>query len=209
MFVLSTLEDNIAVQPSELNVPTVEAITKVIEKNYFDKVIHDVGLVVTLYDIQHIEGGYVYPLEGAARFRVKFRLVVFRPFVGEVLVGKLAKSDRKGLSVSLGFFNDILVPEYELPEPSMFDLKENTWLWKYEGTDMFFDVGDDIRVRVTRVLFNPLPPPPELQHGVAEEQKVGTGGNPYIPMEVEATTNEEGLGITMWWAQDDEEEEAA
>lgn len=35
------------------------------------------------------EGGHVYPNDGAAYFKARFRLVVFRPFVGEVLVGTL------------------------------------------------------------------------------------------------------------------------
>jgi DNA-directed RNA polymerase subunit E'/Rpb7 len=35
------------------------------------------------------EGGHVYPNDGAAYFKARFRLVIFRPFVGEVLVGTL------------------------------------------------------------------------------------------------------------------------
>ena len=44
----------------------------------------NLGLVVSLYDIASIEGGFVYPNDGAAYFTAKFRLVVFRPFPGEV-----------------------------------------------------------------------------------------------------------------------------
>jgi DNA-directed RNA polymerase subunit E'/Rpb7 len=36
------------------------------------------------------EGGHIYPNDGAAYFKARFRLVVFRPFIGEVLVGTLA-----------------------------------------------------------------------------------------------------------------------
>jgi hypothetical protein len=36
-----------------------------------------------------LEGGHVYPNDGAAYFKACFRLVVFRPFVGQVLVGTL------------------------------------------------------------------------------------------------------------------------
>lgn len=42
--------------------------------------------------------------------KVKFRLVMFRPFVGEVLEGKVRSSSEEGIHVSLGFFDDILVP---------------------------------------------------------------------------------------------------
>lgn len=59
-----------------------------------DKVVPKAGLVITIYDILDISGGFIYPSDGAAIYDVKFRLVVFLPFVGEVLVGRLVKSTR-------------------------------------------------------------------------------------------------------------------
>lgn len=41
----------------------------------------------------------------------EFRLVVFRPFVGEVLVGRIMASTHKGIRVSLEFFDDIFIPD--------------------------------------------------------------------------------------------------
>ena len=91
---LSTLEDNVRVLPQDLAKPSLQAITEVIEKLYIDKVISDLGLAVTIYDILHVEGGFIYPSDGAAHFTVKFRLIIFRPFVDEVLTGRLIKSSR-------------------------------------------------------------------------------------------------------------------
>ncbi len=51
-------------------------------------------------------------------FAVTFRLMVFRPFVGEVLVGRVSQCAEGGLRVSLGFFDDIVVPSYLLQTPS-------------------------------------------------------------------------------------------
>ena len=69
------------------------------------------GLVITLYEIVSIEGGTVYPGEGSAHFKVEFRVVVFRPFNGEILEGTLKRADKTGLYVDIGFFSDIFVPE--------------------------------------------------------------------------------------------------
>eukprot|EP00955_Chlamydomonas_euryale_P067610 359882-Chlamydomonas_euryale.AAC.2 len=55
-----------------------------------------------------------HPSNTSPHRQVRFRLVVFRPFVGEVLVGQLKSCSREGLRVSLGFFDDILVPDYML-----------------------------------------------------------------------------------------------
>ena len=82
------------VQPSDLGKTTVEAVTAEIERVYVDKVIPDLGLVTTIYDILDIQGGFVYPSDGAAHFDTKFRLVVFKPFIGQILVGKLDACDK-------------------------------------------------------------------------------------------------------------------
>lgn len=94
MFIVCTLEDKLRVQPQDLGKPTLEAVTAEIERTYFDKVVPDLGLVITLYDILDIQGGFVFPSDGAAHFDTKFRLVVFKPFVGQVLVGKVESCNK-------------------------------------------------------------------------------------------------------------------
>lgn len=65
-----------------------------LEKTYIDKVIEGLGLVVTLYDILEVDGGFVYHSDGGAHYRVKFRVVVFRPFEEEMAVGRVSKMDK-------------------------------------------------------------------------------------------------------------------
>jgi len=43
------------------------------------------------------------------------RLLVFRPFNGEVLVGTVHKSTEQGLWINIGFFQDIYVAPHFLP----------------------------------------------------------------------------------------------
>lgn len=45
-----------------------------------------------------------------------FRLVVFRPFVGEVLVGWVSSCTEEGLNVKMEFFDDIHIPKHLLFE---------------------------------------------------------------------------------------------
>ena len=70
---------------------------------------------------------------------VTFRMVVFRPFVSEVMLAKVKSSDEDGIrrmpclaprcvlsfpssclhpAVSVGFFDDMYIPSTYLPEPS-------------------------------------------------------------------------------------------
>lgn len=101
MFLTCDIEDNLRVLPSELGSDTLEAVTAVIEEAYLDFVVPDCGLVVSLYDIRRVEGGFIYHSEGAVHFDVQFTVVVFRPLLGELLVGTLVKSSKYDPTCSL------------------------------------------------------------------------------------------------------------
>lgn len=62
------------------------------------------------------EGGYVVS--------VHFRIVAFKPFVGEVLEGALAESFEEGIRVSLGFFDHCYVSAEDLPQNSSYEVYE-------------------------------------------------------------------------------------
>lgn len=47
---------------------------------------------------------------------VEFRMVVFRPFKGEVMLGRIRSSTPAGINLRTDFFDDIFVPFEELPE---------------------------------------------------------------------------------------------
>lgn len=50
--------------------------------------------------------------------QVRFRLLVFRPFVGEILSGKVSSCTKDGIKVSLDFFENASVPKDLLQSPS-------------------------------------------------------------------------------------------
>lgn len=73
--------------------------------------------------------------------QVKFRLVVFKPFVGEVIVARLKSCSREGLHLSLGFFDDILIPEHLLQEPSFYEDHEKVRGAKASGRQWWLGGG--------------------------------------------------------------------
>lgn len=185
--VLTLLEDDVRTAPRDLQRPHLEAVTSELRKTYVDKVIRDLGLCITLYDVSSIEGGFLFPGDGAPRFRVKFRLVIFRPFLGEILVGKVTGCNTSGVQVSVGFFSDILIPEHLLQSPSVFDENEQLWIWRFNENDMWMDLEEEIRFRVAQVDFPPLP---------VEQEK---GAPPFAPMQILGDINADGLGLLQWW----------
>lgn len=94
MFVLSILEESIRVEPKDLARPRLAAISSVVENLLVDKVVQGLGLVVTLYDVLNIQSGFVHHSDGGVRFLVRFRVVIFRPFPGEVLIAKPKRASK-------------------------------------------------------------------------------------------------------------------
>ena len=110
MFLLVERKDIIVVQPEYFGDNLEDVIKFLINEKYSNNILQDVGLVVSLYDILQIEESQIYQGEGSAYTMVKFRLLVFGPFVGEVLQGTIYKQDEEGVVVTLyPFFDHVYI----------------------------------------------------------------------------------------------------
>ncbi|KAJ4895381.1 RNA polymerase Rpb7 N-terminal domain-containing protein [Raphanus sativus] len=194
MFCLSELEDTVRVSPDLLNLPLEDAIKLVLQNLFLDKVL-SIGLCVSIYDIRSVEGGSVLPGDVAAiTYKVCFRIVVFRPFVGEVIAAKFKESDSNGLrcDLTLGFFEDIYVPAPFIPrpnrcEPDPYNRNQMRWVWIYKGVEYIIDDSCQINFRVENISY------PHVPFERAEDAK------PFAPMVVTGTLDDDGLGLVSWW----------
>lgn len=64
----------------------------------------------------------------------------------------------------MDFFEDVLIPEHALQDPSFYDESERLWVWKFDGNDMYMDLQEPIRFRVQSVTFSAPPTPLQLQN---------------------------------------------
>jgi len=179
-----------------------------IRNKFLNKVIEDVGLVVAVFDITSVGDAYVYPGDGASFVSVQFRAVVFRPFVGEIIVGKIKSSNEEGIKVSLEFFGDVFLPNHLLQHPSYFEEEEQLWYWEFSEHKLFFELESDVRLRIESIVFNKRhskrPPKANLVPVEGQEQPEEEKLPP--PMIVVGTTNESGLGCVQWWLPQKEEQ---
>uniref|UniRef100_A0A2P2L9E5 DNA-directed RNA polymerase subunit n=1 Tax=Rhizophora mucronata TaxID=61149 RepID=A0A2P2L9E5_RHIMU len=191
MFYLSLIEHKLRLPPHLLSLALEEAIKKELENIFLDKVITKLGLCVSIYDIRKIDGGFISSGDGASTYTVKFRIIVFRPFAGEVIAGKLKESHVDGLRLSLGFFDDIYIPAHLLPNPSHFvpdpeNRYKARWIWEYSaGEEYNIDGLDEIKFQVHAVNYPPIP--------LEQPEK------PFAPMVITGTIDADGLGPVSWW----------
>lgn len=97
MFILSEMRNVVRITPDLFNLKLSEAVARELNKKLANKVVLNVGLCICLFDITKLEESYILPGDGASHTRVTFRYVVFRPFVEEILLGKIRSCNQEGV----------------------------------------------------------------------------------------------------------------
>ncbi|KAF9262602.1 polymerase III polypeptide H [Marasmius fiardii PR-910] len=209
MFNLAILKDTVAIHPSDFGLPPEQALVAELNKKYANRVLHDVGLCICTFDLTEAGEGKVRYGDGCLWYKVVFRMVVFRPFTSEVIVGKVKSSDQDSIRLTLGFFDDIYIPAIYLPQPCAFDPNERSFFWlpdseltkPHEMLDtplterMYIDQGEIIRVRVeSDEFYDDEPGPPKVQDGVPVDIQ-----RRRAPFSILCSISEQGLGPVSWW----------
>ncbi|XP_047956808.1 DNA-directed RNA polymerase III subunit RPC8-like isoform X2 [Salvia hispanica] len=219
MFFLSQIEHSLMLPPHLLNRPLGEAIKEQLDSIFLDKVIDKLGLCVSVYDIRSISGGFILPGDGASTYTEKFRLVFFRPFVGEIITAWLKESTMDALRLSLGFFYDIYVPVPLLFSPNRSELDPGhknrvAWIWNYKDEDYRVDGEDE--VILPAILFisltsvQPCMRPHNFLAWLLIRFQVHDVRYPPIPLEpkdvkpfapmvVTGSLDMDGVGPSSWW----------
>lgn len=129
MFTLAVVFDTIKVAASQLNGNVIAALSHNVNGKYANRILPNVGLCVAHFDFVDVSEGHIRNGDGCTYYKTTFRLVIFRPFVGETLVGKVKSCDEKGVRITMGFFDDIYVVWDGMPQPSAYDRTEAAWFW--------------------------------------------------------------------------------
>jgi DNA-directed RNA polymerase III subunit RPC8 len=87
MFEVHELKDIVKIEPSEFGAEIKDYVSAEIEKVLVCRVIVNTGLGVMLDHLHEVGDEYVVHSSGASFAAVRFSMVVFRPHIGEALIG--------------------------------------------------------------------------------------------------------------------------
>ncbi|PHH62383.1 hypothetical protein CDD81_7179 [Ophiocordyceps australis] len=190
MFILTKLSDLVQIQPKDFSKHSIVAIEDNINAKYANKVIQKIGLCISLYDLLWSSEGLIGHGNGLVNVNVEFRLIVFRPFKGEVMFGRISSSTPTGINIKTDFFDDIVVPYDELPEGAEYSHNDQLWIWNMEDTRLFFDLHEIVRFQVIDEEWHDQTPTGPSQ---ADDSPAKT------PYRIKATMAGDGLGPCLWW----------
>lgn len=205
MFVLAKFKDTIRIAPSKLGESIEKVLVEELNKRFANKVILNVGLIICLKDILEISESFIYCGDGAIHTRCVYRMIVFRPQLGEVICGTLKSSSKEGLNISLDFFDSIIIPPQQLNEPSFFNETDQTWTWNYEDDGqkhvLVLEVGEKLRFRVHAEEFVDVSPhgPTNIPNSLNTITLI-PADHKDIPYTIIGSICESGLGLEKWWS---------
>ncbi|ETV88845.1 hypothetical protein, variant [Aphanomyces astaci] len=224
MFVLCRVADVIQVAPELFSSDYSSVLIEEIDRKYANKVVADVGLCITHYDFIEIGDAYIHPSDGTSHTDVIFRMVVFRPFIGEILKGKIISCTEEHIRVSMDFMQDIIIPSYAMQNPSFFDKTERLWEWKFPGREddqdpYYMYLNEEIRFRVTNINFTRVLKTAKGMQAVTDatdskpdkheapsrrrSSSVDLSDSDPKPaaLQIIGTIDEDGLGLSSWWVE--------
>ncbi|KAJ1819322.1 DNA-directed RNA polymerase III complex subunit Rpc25 [Coemansia sp. RSA 2599] len=194
MFVLVVLRDTLKIVPADFRKARETALKDEINSKYANRVLHDIGLCILAHDILEIDEGYVQHSEGWIWVKVTFRMIVFRPFREEILLGRIRSSSESGIQVSMGFFDDINIPAECMPSGSEYDQNEGVWVWRYDDNALYMDLDEPIRFSVVDSKFLDVSPPRPTK-----DDEEGTSMARQSPYSLTGSIAQSGLGLLSWW----------
>jgi DNA-directed RNA polymerase II subunit RPB7 len=106
------------------------------------------GYLLAVVEVERpLPPGRILPGTGHAIFRLRYKALVYRPFLGEVLDGVIASVTRHGVFVAVGPLS-VFVSARNVPSDMEFDDSEQCFASVVQGSEDRLEVGTMVRLRI-------------------------------------------------------------
>jgi len=108
MFYLTDVEDYVRVEPKLFGLPTIEAVDKQLRETYADYYDKELGRVVAVIEISEVGEGVIIPGDGAAYYDSKFKLLIWKPELQELVYGIISEITNFGAFIEMGVMRGMI-----------------------------------------------------------------------------------------------------
>jgi DNA-directed RNA polymerase subunit E'/Rpb7 len=89
--------------------------------------------------------------------------------------------------------------------PSQYSVKDETWIWEFESQQFYYEVGEQVRLRVEAEIWHDKTPGKEVAEGAPEKHDV-RNDEVKVPYTIIGSMADPCLGCLLWWEGEDKEE---
>ncbi len=108
MFYLIEVEDYVRVEPKLFGLPTTKAVDKQLREIYADYYDKELGKVVAVVEVLEVREGVIIPGDGAAYYNSKFKLLIWKPELQELVYGIISEITNFGAFINLGVMRGMI-----------------------------------------------------------------------------------------------------
>jgi len=102
MFHIIEVIDHVRVEPKLFGKPTLEAVESQLKETYNDFYSPEIGKVIKVIDVLEVGEGIIIPGDGASYYKSKFKLLIWKPELQEIVYGIVSEITNFGAFIDLG-----------------------------------------------------------------------------------------------------------
>lgn len=108
MFYLVEVQDYIRVEPKLFGLPTLESVEKQLKEMYKDHYDKELGKVVSVIEVIDVGEGVIIHGDGAAYYNSRFKLLIWKPKLHEIVYGVISEITNFGAFIDMGVMNGMI-----------------------------------------------------------------------------------------------------
>jgi DNA-directed RNA polymerase subunit E' len=156
MFYKIKLQDYVRVPPNLFKLDIKEAIVQRLKNKYEGFISKDLGLVIDILKVDLIKDGVIIPGDGASYYDTLFEVLVFKPELQEVVLGKIRDIADFGAFISLGPIDGMIHVSQSMDDFVSFS-KDKVLIGKESKRTL--KINDECRARIIAISFKDVTNP--------------------------------------------------
>ncbi len=96
------MEDYVRVEPKLFGLPTLKAVEEQLDETYKSYYNKELGQAVVVIEVLSVGEGVIIPGDGAAYYNSKFKILVWKPELHELVFGEIGEITNFGAFINLG-----------------------------------------------------------------------------------------------------------
>ena len=156
MFYEIVIQSHIRVPPPMFKEDPKEAVLKAVNERFENFISKELGVVIGVAEIVNVGEGVIIPGDGAAYYDAHFKLLIFKPEIQEVLLGKINEISDFGAFIDMGPLDGMIHISQTMDDYVSFS-KSNSLTGKESKRSL--KTGDLCRARIIAVSYKDVSNP--------------------------------------------------
>jgi DNA-directed RNA polymerase subunit E' len=129
MFYITEVEDHIRLEPKLFGLPTLEAVDQQLRETYIGNYTKELGKTVAVIEVLEVGEGVIIPGDGATYYKSRFKLLIWKPELQELVFGIISEIASFGAFIDMGAMKGMIHVSQTMDDYVSFS-KTNTLMGK-------------------------------------------------------------------------------